>query len=336
MTTSMSNPFTKLRAGTSLHLDGDPDRFDAADHLWSQPEIDALIVALAARRPLLVRGEAGCGKSQLARAAAAVLSGELEVEVIHPRYEALDLLWRFDAVARLADAQVRGANGQSLMDPTNDRYVKYGALGRAFVAAVERPDAPRRVVLIDEIDKADSDLPNALLEVMGNRSFKVDALDRPPLKVPADRAPLIVVTTNEERELPAAFVRRCVVLNLNPPGDDTGLLKWLLDRADAHQRLKLVDPALRRLAARQVMSDRVAASKAGYPKVGLAEFIDLLNAVDELTRDEPDDDKRARRQLDWLKQLNAYVLVKNAGQDQTRPAVQPEAGVGTSQSPTSN
>jgi MoxR-like ATPase len=327
MTTTHTNPFTRLRAGTSKHLDGDLDRFDEADHLWSQPEIDALTVALAARRPLLVRGEAGCGKSQLARAAAAVLGGLLEVEVIHPRYEALDLLWRFDAIARLADAQVRDDKGQSLLDSTNKRYVQYGALGRAFLAAgdsANSPSSPRAVVLIDEIDKADADLPNALLEVMGNRSFKVDAL-RSVHKVPADHAPLIVVTTNEERELPAAFVRRCVVLNLNPPVEDAGLLKWLLDRAGAHKRFEGIDKDLRRLAARQVMADRVVAAKAGYPKVGLAEFIDLLTALHDLTRDVADPVKRAARQLTWMRQLNAYVLVKNAGQDQARLPVGDEA-----------
>jgi MoxR-like ATPase len=325
MTTPQTNPFVKCRAGTSIPLDGDLDRFDESDHLWSQPEIDALIVAMASRRPLLVRGEAGCGKSQLARAARKLLNGKLHVEVIHPRFEALDLLWRFDAVARLSDAQVRDEHGASLLDRTGRRYVEYGALGNAILAAEKaREGDPLDVVLIDEIDKADADLPNALLEVMGNRSFKVEQLSGPPHKAPAGRMPLIVVTTNEERELPAAFVRRCVVLNLNPPDDDAGLLKWLLDRAGAHRKLQGMDLRLRRLAARQVMADRVAAAKAGYPKVGLAEFIDLLLALQELTAGEDDARKRWERQLDWLKRLNAYVLVKNAGQDQGRAAVDPE------------
>lgn len=325
MPTPISNPFTVCRAGTTIPLDGDTDRFDPSDHLWSQPEIDALIVAMASRRPLLVRGEAGCGKSQLARAAAAQLKGELFVEVIHPRFDALELLWRFDAVARLSDAQVRDSQGASLLDPTNRRYVTYGALGRAILSAEQAvAEAPLDVVLIDEIDKADADLPNALLEVMGNRSFKVDALSGPPHKAPPERMPLIVVTTNEERELPAAFVRRCVVLNLNPPADKDKLRKWLLDRAQAHRSLQGIDAALRRQAAQQVLADRAVATKAGFPKVGLAEYIDLLQALQALTGDEPDEKKRFALQHDWLKRLNAYVLVKNAGQDQSRAPVVPD------------
>ncbi len=321
MTTSPhDHPFTRLRAGTRQTLDQDLDRFDPAGHLWHQSEIHALTVAMAARRPLLVRGEAGCGKSQLVRAAAAVLKGRLHVEVIHPRFEALDLLWRFDAVQRLADAQVRDDNGRSLLDPTNVRYVRYGALGSAIRDAEGGDGAqPLDVVLIDEIDKADADLPNALLEVLGNRSFKADPLDRVH-KVPPERMPLVVITTNEERELPAAFVRRCVVLNLNPPREEAALKRWLMERAAAHERLNVVDSAVRETAARQVLADRVAADKAGYPKVGLAEYIDLLMALAELT-ETLEGEARAETQRDWLEQLSAYVLVKNARQDQDRSPV---------------
>ena len=100
------NPFIGLTAKTTTTLE-QGDRFPAAGHYWEQSEIDALIFALAARRPLLVRGEAGSGKSQIARAAASHLnSSEPLVEVIHPRFEALDLLYRVDVVERLADAQI--------------------------------------------------------------------------------------------------------------------------------------------------------------------------------------------------------------------------------------
>ena len=324
--TTRPNPFVSLQAGAVDALPASP-RFEPADHLWSRPEIEALTLALAARRPLLVRGEAGSGKSQLARAAAQQLgSGPPVVEVIHPRFEALDLLYRFDAVARLSDAQLRGADGQALLDLGNLKYLSQGALWRALLAA--QPDAPLPVLLIDEIDKADADVPNALLDVLGNRSFEVPYLPEGQRIVQglAGAMPLIVITTNEERELPAAFVRRCVVLNLNPPEDEAAFIDWLLRRGRAHARLAAVQIKVARQAAAQVWADRQVAAGAGYPKVGLAEFIDLLTALDELTASAPPA-QRTRQQARWLQRLSAYALVKHAKQDQGRSAV--SAGQGS-------
>jgi MoxR-like ATPase len=328
---SPANPFIALRAGRDYRLDAD-DRFPAAGHLWSQPEIDALILAWAARRPLLVRGEAGSGKSQIARAAAKILgSSPLLVEVIHARFEALDLLYRVDHVERLADAQI-----PEQLDRTNAKYVKPGPLWRAMEPEAPAPgkDHAPPVLLIDEIDKADADVPNALLEVLGNRSFTVPQLQRPPVRAREGWHPLIVITTNEERELPPAFVRRCVVLNLNPPRnpddprDSAPFINWLIKRGRVHVHLKIADE-VRHLAAMQVWDDREAAVTAGYPPVGLAEYIDLLTALDDLTKDESH--QRSALQVEWIRRLSAYALVKNADQRQDRasrslPAVAAEAG----------
>jgi MoxR-like ATPase len=292
------------------------DRFPAAGHLWSQPEIDALILAHAARRPLLVRGEAGSGKSQIARAAAAVMGcRQPVVEVIHPRFEALDLLYRLDAVERLADAQVQQ------LDTSNVKYVKKGRLWEAIERMREGQTTP--VLLIDEIDKADADVPNALLDVLGNRSFAVPPLENKTVRAEGGRLPLIIITTNEERELPAAFVRRCVVLNLNPPTQDAAFIDWLIERGCVHRHLDIAEDA-RELAAQQVLEDRKAATDAGYPKVGLAEYIDLLTALHELTQGRPMK-QRATEQIEWLTRLSAYALVKNADQPQDRKPVPPPA-----------
>jgi MoxR-like ATPase len=310
-----TNPFIDLKAEKTEILT-QCNRFPAAGHHWSQPEIDALIFAFAARRPLLVRGEAGSGKSQIARAAAKRLkTGELLVEVIHPRFEALDLLYRVDVVERLADAQINE------LDKTNQRYVKRGRLWQALDKMRGNQDCIP-VLLIDEIDKADADLPNALLDVLGNRSFDVPPLDNRTICAPDQRWPLIIITTNEERELPPAFIRRCAVLNLNPPKDDKPFIDWLIQRGRVHQHLAIEDSA-RQTAAEQVLDDRKTAQSAGYPKVGLAEYIDLLTALHELTRAITDEADRKQSQLDWLKQLSAYALVKHAEQDQTRLPVTP-------------
>ena len=306
------NPFIDLDLETPVDLPH-RDRFPAAGHYWSEPEKLALIFAFAARRPLLVRGEAGSGKSQIARAAAQHLkSGEPLVEVIHPRFEALDLLYRIDVVERLADAQIKQ------LDETNQKYVKKGRLWQAVEKMNSRQDLIP-VLLVDEIDKADADLPNALLDVLGNRSFEVPSRDQ-PVRAPDQRWPLIIITTNEERELPPAFIRRCAVLNLNPPEDDGEFKDWLIDRGRVHKHLKICRDA-RQAAAEQVWEDRKAAEVAGYPKVGLAEYIDLLTALHELTRDMSDEKLRWQSQIGWLQKLSAYALVKHASQKQDREPV---------------
>ncbi len=313
MNRSARNPFVALEANTEIQL-AETDRFPQAGHWWSQPEIDALILAHAARRPLLVRGEAGSGKSQIARAAAKVLGGgEPLCEVIHPRFEALDLLYRVDVVERLADAQIPGQ-----LDRSNEKYVKQGRLWEA----IDRTRDGQPVLLIDEIDKADAEVPNALLDVLGNRSFTVPPRGGLTVSAEGGGLPLIIITTNEERELPAAFVRRCVVLNLNPPADDDAFVGWLVQRGRVHRHLEIAEE-VRELAAQQVLADRKAAVAAGYPKVGLAEYIDLLTALDELT--EANSTDKEAEQIDWLQRLSVYALVKNADQPQDRAPVAPPA-----------
>lgn len=313
------NPFLQVKANTPLHLPATAT-FGEAGHLWRQEEIDALILAIAARRPLLVRGEAGSGKSQLARAAAIVLSGEaknqdfLFDEVLHARFEALDLLYRFDVVERLADAELHR------LDDSNNKYVKPGKLWQAM--QVNQAAAPGNtaaaVLLIDEIDKADADIPNALLGVLGNRSFSVP-MTTPSQTIKCERMPLVIISTNEEREMPPAFVRRCIVLNQNPPEVDAAFMAWLVQRGQAHTHLR-IDPTAAQAAAEQVLADRKAGIKAGFAKVGLAEYLDLLTALHDLTEQEPEN-ARAARQAYWLKRLSAYALVKGADQDQARASL---------------
>lgn len=319
-------------------------------HCWSQAELRAVWQAWASERPLLIRGEAGCGKSQLARALAEALQVPLVTEVIHPRYEATDLLYRDDPVRRLAQAQVLGATGTASqaavrrrLDP--HRFVRPGPLWKAFEerpphghAHASHPQWPRAVVLIDEIDKADADLPNALLGVLGDRSFTVHPTGA-QVRVPALHRPLVLITTNEDRELPPAFVRRCAVLNMKPEdSSESAFVRWLMDRAQVHSALQALwaapsddEPAgtVPRAAAVQVWADRQAATNEGLPTVGLAEYLDLLYAVlrlsaegasDGAPRAAPEPAAQAKRALGLLQALSAFALVKHRGQDQGRPA----------------
>ncbi len=305
--------FNALKAGDVQELRSDADSMEVSWHQWTQPEIDALTLAQAARRPLLVRGEPGTGKTQLARAAAQHLRWRLLTEVIHARFEPSDLVYRFDAVRRLADAQA----GQPLDDK---RYWQPGVLWQAYDCAeasrygdcrnsTDRPAG--HVILIDEIDKADSDLPNSLLEVLGQRRVRVPGLNLEFGVAEDQLEPLIVITTNEERELPPAFLRRCVVLNLAPDPEQS-YVDWLVNRGHAHfgvigtrKRALLGEPVLR-AAAEQLEADRLEAKRAGLPPPGPAEYLDLLYAIHGLAKGQP------KEQMKWLSKLSAYAYVKNA------------------------
>lgn len=304
----MTPQFPDPMAVTPLPAD---DGHEASFHRWSQRETDALTVAIAARRPLLVRGEPGTGKTQLARAAAVHLARRLLVETIHPRYEASDLVYRFDAVRRLADAQA----GVPFDEPA---YWQPGPLWQAcdwasasrFGRCRQQTAPAGHVILIDEIDKADSDVPNSLLEVLGQRRLTVPALDQ-PLAAPDNPAPLILITTNEERELPAAFLRRCVVLNLEPDPDKS-YAQWLTERGRTHYGVDQVPDEVLALAAEQLDADRRASIAAGLTPPGPAEYLDLIRAVFSLAPGQAG----AQRRL--LATLSAYTFVKNAAGDDGR------------------
>jgi MoxR-like ATPase len=141
------------------------------------------------------------------------------------------------------------------------------------------------VVLIDEIDKAESDVPNGLLEALGSGRFT--PLGRTEAVEVQARPPLVVITTNEERILPNAFLRRCLVLELKLPREDPELIEHLIARAAVHFPKKAKgSKALFRKAAELLVRDRrTTQERNAMPLPGQAEFLDLLRAVFQLERD---------------------------------------------------
>ena len=202
-------------------------------------ELELINAALYLRRPLLITGEPGTGKSTIAHAVAHELNlGRVLYWPIVSRTALQDGLYHYDAIARLQDVQF-ARNGAGTAEPPDadvatgiGGYVRLGPLGTALL-----PSARPRVLLVDELDKSDIDLPNDLLNILEEGEFRIPELERI-----ADRAqevqvlsddgvkvtvrdgrvrcsafPFIVLTSNGERDFPAPLLRRCIHLRLQPP-----------------------------------------------------------------------------------------------------------------------
>ncbi len=166
------------------------------DYIAGQELRDAVNVSIALERPLLIKGEPGTGKTLLAHAIAAGVGMNLHSWHVKSTSKAREGLYVYDTVQRLNDARF----GEGDVSDIN-LYIKLGPLGQAFKAD------ERAVVLIDEIDKADLEFPNDLLHELDIMSFTVLETGE---NISAKHRPVIIITSNNEKELPDAFLRRCV------------------------------------------------------------------------------------------------------------------------------
>jgi MoxR-like ATPase len=166
------------------------------DYVTSEPLRNAVNVAIALKRPLLIRGEPGTGKTLLAHSIAHGLGKKILVWNIKSTTKAQEGLYVYDTVQRLNDSRF---GDKDLSDIK--QYIKLGKLGQAFVS-------PQQVVLlIDEIDKADLEFPNDLLNELDEMSFYIPETEE---TISAVHRPIVVITSNAEKELPDAFLRRCI------------------------------------------------------------------------------------------------------------------------------
>ena len=173
------------------------DRFSGSpDYVISEPLKNAVNVTIALERPLLIRGEPGTGKTLLAHSIANGLEKRLIVWNIKSTTKAQEGLYVYDTVQRLNDSRFGGSDVSDIK-----QYIKLGKLGQAFVS-------PEQVVLlIDEIDKADLEFPNDLLNELEEMSFYIPETNE---TITAIHRPIVVITSNAEKELPDAFLRRCI------------------------------------------------------------------------------------------------------------------------------
>ena len=203
-------------------------RFDGTSNYIATADLKVAVnAAVTLRRPLLVKGEPGTGKTVLAHEIAAAAGAPLIQWHIKSTTKAHQGLYEYDAVARLRDGQL---GDERVHDISN--YIKRGKLWDAFTA----PELP--VLLIDEIDKADIEFPNDLLQELDRMSFDVYETGE---TIAAKERPIVVITSNNEKELPDAFLRRCFFHYIKFPERDTmqaivdvhfpGIQKMLVSKA---------------------------------------------------------------------------------------------------------
>jgi MoxR-like ATPase len=172
-------------------------RFTGTECYLTSPALQAAVnCALALERPLLVKGEPGTGKTLLAEAVAEAVGCKLLTWNVKSTTRAQDGLYVYDTVQRLYDSRFGDGDIRDIR-----RYIRFGPLGEAF----RSPD--RVVLLIDEVDKADLEFPNDLLHELDRMRFRILETDE---EVAARHRPVVIITSNNEKELPDAFLRRCV------------------------------------------------------------------------------------------------------------------------------
>ncbi len=262
-------------------------------YLPEQDLVEAVNLSIALERPLLLEGDPGCGKTCLAEALADELSKKNQIEIPFYRWDVKsstrgrDGLYVFDAVGRLRDAQMLGANLSELekfLDKEDaetlkarlknkKEYIEFGALGKAI-----QEESKRAIVLIDEVDKADSDFANDLLLELDRFEFTVPELNNQsyPEKPETAPKPIVILTSNREKPLPAPFLRRCLYFYVSFPSGDR--LREIIAKRFGEipkNRADLVTKAISQIEEIRTL----LADQPGSRPPGTSEFLDFLTAL---------------------------------------------------------
>ena len=210
----------------------DPQRFErfegTSGYIASRSLEDAVNCALALERPLLVKGEPGTGKTLLAHHVAEGLGMPMDSWHIKSTSKAEDGLYVYDTIQRLNDARFGDGDVKDIRS-----YIRLGPLGRVFSSE------ERQVLLIDEVDKADLEFPNDILRELDEMQFTVMETGD---EVVAKKRPMVIITSNNEKELPDAFLRRCVFHFIDFP--DVDQMREIIDVHHPEVEKKLLEQVL--------------------------------------------------------------------------------------------
>jgi len=199
-----------------------------AGYIASDALMEAVNCAIALERPLLIKGEPGTGKTLLAKHIAEALDMPMESWHVKSTSKAAEGLYVYDTIQRLNDARFGDGDVGDIR-----AYIKLGPLGRTFKAGA------RHVLLIDEIDKADMEFPNDLLLELDEMRFTVMETGD---EIAAKERPVVIITSNNEKELPDAFLRRCIFHFIDFP--DVALMKQIVDVHHPNLDAALLDQVL--------------------------------------------------------------------------------------------
>ncbi len=252
-------------------------RFQGTQGYIASPSlVDAVNCAIALERPLLIKGEPGTGKTLLAQHVSQGLGMPMESWHVKSTSKASDGLYVYDTVQRLNDARFGDGDVSDIR-----AYIKLGPLGRVFRAE------QRHVLLFDEVDKADLEFPNDLLRELDEMRFTVMETGD---EVAARERPVVIITSNNEKELPDAFLRRCVFHFIEFP--DKELMKEIVAVHHPHLEIRLLDQVLikfywlreqselRKKPSTSELIDWIAALlRSGISEKQLAEHIPFLGTL---------------------------------------------------------
>jgi MoxR-like ATPase len=276
-----------LLEAQTFEVDGQKVSLDA--YLPDDDLVDAVNLALQLKRPLLIMGEPGCGKTRLAEAIAYELHNEkMPMHFFHwyikSTTKAKEGLYQYDALGRLYDANTNEAKARGI-----ENYISYGTLGKALLES--QNEGKPNVLLIDEIDKADIDFPNDLLLELDQKVFYVPELaPEGKDKHEAKSEVLVIITSNQEKELPAAFLRRCLYHYIEFP-----------------KKEKLTE-----IVEKYVSLDKEIISKA----------LDIFTNLREDILSESDKKPSTSELIDWVKMIDRYTKLKAEKNEEKRNDVE--------------